>query len=301
MKKKLPIIAIILIFVVGVGVLAYPLVSAMINNMSTRADAESEIKHIKQMETAEMTELFAEAEKYNKSLLSDIILTDPFDEEAYEAIGANYPKTFNVNDQGLICYIDIPKINVFLPVYHGTSAEVLERGAGHLDNTAFPIGGESTHSVISAHSAFPTETFFDYLTDMEIGDSFFIHVLDRVLKYEVDEINVVEPTDTTKLYTIRGEDHVTLLTCTPYSINTHRLLVRGKRVPYDQYASETAESITVNNNYIYILGYRISFLTAGIVIAAFLLIVFGTVFYFAFIRRRRKKAARIKKDGDGGG
>ena len=301
MKKKLPIIAIILIFAVGVGVLAYPLVSAMINNMSTRADAESEIKHIKQMETAEMTELFAEAEKYNKSLLSDIILTDPFDEEAYEAIGANYPKTFNVNDQGLICYIDIPKINVFLPVYHGTSSEVLERGAGHLDNTAFPIGGESTHSVISAHSAFPTETFFDYLTDMEIGDSFFIHVLDRVLKYEVDEINVVEPTDTTKLYTIRGEDHVTLLTCTPYSINTHRLLVRGKRVPYDQYASETAESITVNNNYIYILGYRISFLTAGIVIAAFLLIVFGTVFYFAFIRRRRKKAARIKKDGDGGG
>ena len=263
--------------------------------------AGTEIKHIKQMETAEMTELFAEAEKYNKSLLSDIILTDPFDEEAYEAIGANYPKTFNVNDQGLICYIDIPKINVFLPVYHGTSAEVLERGAGHLDNTAFPIGGESTHSVISAHSAFPTETFFDYLTDMEIGDSFFIHVLDRVLKYEVDEINVVEPTDTTKLYTIRGEDHVTLLTCTPYSINTHRLLVRGKRVPYDQYASETAESITVNNNYIYILGYRISFLTAGIVIAAFLLIVFGTVFYFAFIRRRRKKAARIKKDGDGGG
>ena len=301
MKKKLPIIAIILIFAVGVGVLAYPLVSAMINNMSTRADAESEIKHIKQMETAEMTELFAEAEKYNKSLLSDIILTDPFDEEAYEAIGANYPKTFNVNDQGLICYIDIPKINVFLPVYHGTSAEVLERGAGHLDNTAFPIGGESTHSVISAHSAFPTETFFDYLTDMEIGDSFFIHVLDRVLKYEVDEINVVEPTDTTKLYTIRGEDHVTLLTCTPYSINTHRLLVRGKRVPYDQYASETAESITVNNNYIYILGYRISFLTAGIIIAAFLLIVFGTVFYFAFIRRRRKKAARLKKDGDGGG
>ena len=255
MKKKLPIIAIILIFVVGVGVLAYPLVSAMINNMSTRADAESEIKHIKQMETAEMTELFAEAEKYNKSLLSDIILTDPFDEEAYEAIGANYPKTFNVNDQGLICYIDIPKINVFLPVYHGTSAEVLERGAGHLDNTAFPIGGESTHSVISAHSAFPTETFFDYLTDMEIGDSFFIHVLDRVLKYEVDEINVVEPTDTTKLYTIRGEDHVTLLTCTPYSINTHRLLVRGKRVPYDQYASETAESITVNNNYIYKILY----------------------------------------------
>ncbi len=273
----------------------------MINNFTARSDAESEIKHIQQMESAEVTKLFAEAEKYNKSLLSDIILTDPFDEEAYAAIGANYPNTFNVNSEGLICYIDIPKINVYLPVYHGTSAEVLERGAGHLDNTAFPIGGESTHSVISAHSAFPTETFFDYLTDMEKGDEFYIHVLNRVLKYEVDEINIVEPNDTTKLNTIRGEDHVTLLTCTPYSINTHRLLVRGKRVPYDPNASETAESFSVNNNYIYILGYRISYLTAGIVIASFLLIVFGIVFYFTYIRNRRKKLQRIKKDGDGDG
>lgn len=302
MKRKLPIIAIILIFVIGLGVLAYPLVSAMINNFTARSDAESEIKHIQQMESAEVTKLFAEAEKYNKSLLSDIILTDPFDEEAYAAIGANYPNTFNVNSEGLICYIDIPKINVYLPVYHGTSAEVLERGAGHLDNTAFPIGGESTHSVISAHSAFPTETFFDYLTDMEKGDEFYIHVLNRVLKYEVDEINIVEPNDTTKLNTIRGEDHVTLLTCTPYSINTHRLLVRGKRVPYDPNASETAESFSVNNNYIYILGYRVSYLTAGIAIAVFIIFVTGVVIFITLTRRRsQKKHTRIKKDGDGDG
>lgn len=301
MKRKLPIIAIILIFAIGLGVLAYPLVSAMINNFTARSDAEAEIKHIEQLDTSDMTELFAEAEKYNKSLLSDIILTDPFDEAAYEAIGANYPNTFNVNDQGLICYIDIPKINVYLPVYHGTSAEVLERGAGHLDNTAFPIGGESTHSVISAHSAFPTETFFDYLTDMEIGDAFYIHVLNRTLKYEVDAINIVEPNDTTKLYTIRGEDHVTLLTCTPYSINTHRLLVRGKRVPYDPDEGIKSTSFNVDNNYIYILGYRVSFLTAGIVIAVFLLIVFAIVFYFTYIRRRRKNLSRVKKEGDGSG
>lgn len=301
MKRKLPIIAIILIFVIGLGVLAYPLVSAMINNFTARSDAEAEIKHIEQMESSETTELFAEAEKYNKSLLSDIILTDPFDEEAYEAIGANYPNTFNVNSEGLICYIDIPKINVYLPVYHGTSAEVLERGAGHLDNTAFPIGGESTHSVISAHSAFPTETFFDYLTDMEKGDAFYIHVLNRVLKYEVDDINVVLPNDTTKLNTIRGEDHVTLLTCTPYSINTHRLLVRGKRVPYDPNEGIESTSFNVDNNFIYILGYRISFLTAGIIIAAFILIVFGIVFYFTYIRKRRKKLQRVKKDGDESG
>ncbi len=301
MKRKLPIIAIILIFVIGLGVLAYPLVSAMINNFTARSDAESEIKHIQQMESAEVTKLFAEAEKYNKSLLSDIILTDPFDEEAYAAIGANYPNTFNVNSEGLICYIDIPKINVYLPVYHGTSAEVLERGAGHLDNTAFPIGGESTHSVISAHSAFPTETFFDYLTELEIGDAFYIHVLDRTLKYEVDEINVVEPNDTKNLYTIRGEDHVTLLTCTPYSINTHRLLVRGKRVPYDPTEGVNPQSVAVDNNYIYILGYRVSFLTAGIVIALFIAVVGLIVFLIVRRKGGKKKPSRVKKDGDGDG
>ena len=301
MKKSIPIIAIILIFVVGLGILAYPLVSAMINNFSARSDAKAQIKAIEQMETEDKAALFKEAEDYNKSLLNDIVLTDPFDEAAYEAIGANYPNTFNVNDEGLICYIDIPKINVYLPVYHGTSAEVLERGAGHLDNTAFPIGGESTHSVISAHSAFPTETFFDYLTDLEPGDAFYIHVLDRTLKYEVDDINIVLPNDTTKLYTIRGEDHVTLLTCTPYSINTHRLLVRGKRVPYDPNEGQSNESYTADNNFIYFLGYRISYLTAGIVIAAFLIVVGGIVFYFAFIRRRSKKLARVKKDGDSSG
>lgn len=301
MKKFIPVIAIILLFVFGVGVLAYPLVSAMINNMTARSEAIEEIHAIEQMESPEKKKLFDEAEKYNKSLLSNVILTDPFDKEAYERISANYPNTFNMNDQGLICYIDIPKINVYLPVYHGTSAEVLERGAGHLENTSFPIGGESTHSVISAHSAFPTETFFDYLTDMEIGDDFYIHVLDRTLKYEVDQINVVEPNDTKNLYTIRGEDHVTLLTCTPYSINTHRLLVRGKRVPYDPTEGVNLQSITVDNNYIYILGYRISFLTAGIVIAAFIIFVGGVVFYFTFVRRRSKKPTRVKKDGDSGG
>ena len=301
MKKKIPIIAIILIFVIGLGILAYPLVSSMVNNMAKRNDAEAEINLIKQMEPDKSKELFAEAEKYNKSLLNDVILTDPFDEEAYEAIGANYPKTFNVNEQGLICYIDIPKINVYLPVYHGTSAEVLERGAGHLDNTAFPIGGESTHSVISAHSAFPTETFFDYLTDMEIGDAFYIHVLNRTLKYEVDDINIVLPDDTSNLYTIRGEDHVTLLTCTPYSINTHRLLVRGKRVPYDPTENIDPQSIAVEDNFIYILGFRVSFLTAGIVIASFVIIVVGVVLYFTVIRKRRKNLKRIKKGGGDSG
>ena len=249
------------------------------------------------MEPEEVKKLFDEAEAYNKSLLNTVILTDPFDEEAYEAIGAHYEETFNAGANGLIGFIDIPKINVYLPIYHGVSKEVLERGAGHLDNTAFPIGGKNTHSVISAHSAFPTETFFDYLTDMKEGDYFYIHVLDRVLTYQVDQIKVVLPDNTKDLYVEEGRDLVTLLTCTPYSINSHRLLVRGTRVE-DQDPGDVA-SVSTGNDYFFFLGYKIPFVTAGIVIAVFLLFVGGVVFVILRLHKKkmRERAAAIK-DGD---
>ncbi len=304
MKKALPIIIVALIFLVGVGILSYPLVSSVINNISTRNHAQEELKAIKEKEPEEITRLFAEAERYNKSLLNTIILTDPFDKSAYDAIGENYRNSFNVNDEGLIGYVDIPKINVYLPIYHGTSAEVLERGAGHLDNTAFPIGGESTHSVISAHTAFPTKTFFDYLTDMQLGDEFYIHVLNRTLKYEVDQIKVVEPSVTEDLFTIKGEDHVTLLTCTPYSVNTHRLLVRGNRVEYKESdEAEEGDEVVVGRafatdaDYIYILGYKVSYTTVVVGIIAFVLIVTGTA-VFIVMRRRRKSSGRRGGDGN---
>ena len=302
MKKYIPIIAIILIFIIGVGILAYPLVSSVINNYSMRNVAEVEVKQAAEKPNSEIEALFKQADEYNSSLINTVILTDPFDEEAYEKIGAHYKETFDVNGKGLIGYIEIPKINVYLPIYHGVSTEVLSRGAGHLGNTSFPVGGESTHSVISAHSAYPTETFFDYLTDMQEGDEFYIHVLDRVLKYEVDQIKVVLPDDTSNLYVINGEDHVTLLTCTPYSINTHRLLVRGKRVPYDPSEGESyTTGLATDTNYIYILGYRISYLTAGISIAVFIIFVAGLVFLILFSHRRSGKRSRKKKDGDGSG
>lgn len=302
MKKYIPIIAIILIFLIGVSILLYPLVSSVINNYNMRQNAEVQVEEAAKKPKPEIKELFKQADEYNASLINTVILTDPFDEEAYEKIGAHYKETFDVDGKGLIGYVDIPKINVYLPIYHGVSSEVLSRGAGHLDNTSFPVGGPSTHSVISAHSAFPTETFFDYLTDMEEGDEFYIHVLDRVLKYEVDQIKVVLPDDVSNLYVINGEDHVTLLTCTPYSINTHRLLVRGKRVPYDPSAGEShTTGLASDNNYIYILGYRISYLTAGIAIAVFVVFVSLVVFLITFSRRRAKKLAHVKKDGDDSG
>lgn len=303
MKKYIPIIAIVLIFLIGVGVLSYPLVSSVINNYNMRNVAEVQVKQAAEKPNSEIEALFKEADDYNSSLVNTVILTDPFDEEAYEKIGAHYEETFDVDGKGLIGYIDIPKIDVYLPIYHGVSTEVLSRGAGHLDNTSFPVGGPSTHSVISAHSAYPTETFFDYLTEMEEGDEFYIHVLDRVLKYEVDQIKVVLPNDTSNLYVINGKDLVTLLTCTPYSVNTHRLLVRGKRVPYDpNEGTPQNKSIATDSNYIFFLGYRVSYLTAGIAIAVFILFVTGVVIFITLTRRRsQNKHKRIKKDGDGDG
>ena len=182
MKKKLPIIGIVLIFLVGLGILSYPLISAAINNLAARNEAEEYTKVTKEMPSARQVELLESAQKYNDSLTNNVIITDPFDTEAFEKIGKAYEEALNVDGQGLIGYIDIPKINVYLPVRHSTSEDVLAHAAGHLQNTSLPIGGDSTHSVISAHSAFPTQTFFDYLTDLEEGDEFYIHVLNRTLK-----------------------------------------------------------------------------------------------------------------------
>lgn len=289
MKRKLAIFGIILIFVAGIGVMSYPLVSSVINNIDSRNHVEEYTKTTKQMSSEETLEMFKRAEEYNQSLTNNVIITDPFDEKAYKKIGANYENALNVDGNGLIGYIDIPKINVYLPIYHGTTDKILAKGAGHLQNTSLPVGGESTHSVISAHTAYPGETFFDYLTDMQEGDEFYVHVLDRVLKYEVDIIKVVLPEETDDLRVIRGEDHATLLTCTPYSINTHRLLVRGKRVAYDdsKYITTGASAASFGGDGIFFLGYKIPYPVAALIVVGFVALV--VIIVIISLRRSKKK------------
>lgn len=298
MKRKLAIFGILLIFIAGVGVMSYPLVSSVINNIDSRNHVEEYTKTTKKMSSEETLEMFEQAEEYNHSLTNNVIITDPFDKEAYEKIGANYEKTLNVDGNGLVGYIDIPKINVYLPIYHGTTEEILAKGAGHLQNTSLPIGGESTHSVISAHTAYPGETFFDYLTDMEEGDEFFVHVLDRVLKYEVDSIKVVLPEETDDLRVVKGEDYVTLLTCTPYSVNTHRLLVRGKRVEYDdsKYITTGASAASFGDDGIFFLGYKIPYLAAALIVIGFVAVVVITV--IICLKRSKKKKRYYDKNND---
>ena len=299
MKRKLAIILIVLIFVAGIGIMSYPLVSSAINNFVSRSQVKEYTDRVAQLPSVKTEKLFKEATKYNNSLSNNMMITDPFDEKAFEKIGANYEKTLNIDGDGLIGYIDVPKINVYLPIYHGTNEDILAKGAGHLQNTSLPVGGKSTHSVISAHSGFPGETFFDYLTDMKIGDVFYIHILDRTLKYQVDQIEVVLPSEINSLRIVDGEDLVTLLTCTPYGVNTHRLLVRGKRVAYDdtQY-NETGVSLAkFDNGYIFFLGYKIPYVVAAGIIVGFVAIV---VFVVIFLLKRKNKksngAKRLRED-----
>ncbi len=295
MKRKLAVCGIVLIFLAGIGVLSYPLVSSVINNYVSRSSVEEYTKKVAQLPDQKTEELIEAAKKYNNSLSNNLILTDPFDQEAFQKIGADYQNILNINDDGLIGYIDIPKINVYLPIYHGTDSEVLAKGAGHLQNTSLPVGGESTHSVISAHSAYPGETFFDYLTDMQVGDEFYIHILDRTLKYQVDQIEVILPEEVNSLRIVKGEDLVTLLTCTPYSVNTHRLLVRGKRVEYDdtKYAETGVSLASFDNGYIFFLGYKIPYVVAGVVIAVFVAVV---VLIIVLIVKRSRKKAKSESD-----
>lgn len=179
---------------------------------------------------AKNNKLIKEAEEYNSSLTATTVLdafTNPTDVKSDV-----YKNILNINDNGVMGYISIPKIDERIPIYHGTSSKVLEKGVGHLEGSSFPIGGKNTHAILSAHRGLPSAKLFTDLDQLEKGDMFYIYVLDKKLAYEVDQIKVVKPQETEDLTLQEGYDYVTLVTCTPYAINTHRLLVRGVRTSY---------------------------------------------------------------------
>ena len=221
---------------VALGLLLYPLAGELLSE-KYHSDVETTYTAaIKDTDDAELTAQRETAEQYN-AMLSGAAITKG---------GASAPP-WAYADQltvgGVMAYIDIPKINVYLPVQHGTGAETLEKSVGHVMGTSLPVGGSSTHAVLSAHSGMASSKLFSDIDQLEKGDKFYIHVLGEVLAYEVDAINTVLPTDTSLLQIEEGKDYVTLVTCTPFGINTHRLLVRGHRVPYtpEQEATATAE------------------------------------------------------------
>jgi sortase A len=176
-----------------------------------------------------------QAADYNAALANGRVkLSDPFEKSGENTLFDDYSVLLCTSSTGIMSYIDIPKIDVFLPVYHGTEANTLENGVGHLEGSSLPIGGESTHCVLSAHTGLNHAKLFTDLTELQNGDLFFLQTLGETLAYEVDQILVVEPYDCSALGVEPGKDYCTLVTCTPYGVNSHRLLVRGKRVPYEE-------------------------------------------------------------------
>ena len=224
MRHKWILISFVLFAVAGV-LLAYPLVSTIINS---KYHSDIETAYTAAIEDSNADELEQQrqaAQQYN-AMLSGATIT----EGGASAPPLPYAEQLTVG--GVICYIDIPKINVYLPVQHGTGAETLEKSVGHVVGTSLPVGGASTHAVLSAHSGMASSKLFSDIDQLAAGDVFYIHVLGEVLAYKVDAIHTVLPTDTSLLQIEEGKDLVTLVTCTPFGINTHRLLVRGHRVPY---------------------------------------------------------------------
>lgn len=300
MIQKLKIAIIALIFLLGVFIMSYPVISSLVNNINNHSEFVAYNQTIDNMQSAETKALFEQAEKYNASLNDTVIISDPFDVEAYEKIGADYEETFNLDPNGLIGYVEVPKLNINLPIYHGTEEDVLSKGAGHLQNTSFPIGGVSTHAIISAHTGLPGNTFFDYLTDVETGDEFYLYVLDRVLKYQVDQVKVVLPENTDDLRIIPNEDHITLLTCTPYGVNSHRLLVRGVRVEYveekNEFTNISTSIVSWGDYEMFFLGYKIPYWVMIIIIVTFIAIVIIVVKVVVNKGKKIKENLRIKEE-----
>jgi len=244
MKKKLPKIFIGLIFIIGLGIMLYPIISNLYIEHHQGNIIDEYNKTVESMPDDTLEKEREKAEGYNKMLTGNMIITDPFDPEAQKKLEENsdYYNILNIGNDNIIGYIKIPKINVSLPIYHGTSEEVLKRGVGHLQNTSFPIGGESTHAVLSGHTGLSSAKLFTDLDKLEEGELFFIEVLGEKLAYKIDQIKIVEPRETSDLVIKSGEDYVTLVTCTPYGINSHRLLVRGTRIPYTEEVEKEAKN-----------------------------------------------------------
>ena len=273
-------------FLIALGITLYPMISTWYNE---RHQAEVHIHYQEKVEQVGNTKLIEAkelAEAYNQTILPGAQDEDSFSKEALLSASENYGSLLNLAGDGIMGYVEIPTIGVTLPIYHGTNNSTLERGVGHLLGSSLPVGGESTHSVLTAHSGMASAKMFSDLDRLKKGDVFFIDVLGEKLAYQVDQIKTVLPYDTTFLQTEIGNDLCTLVTCTPFGVNTHRLLVRGTRIEYEEAEViveeklETEEPVKSTWEQQYLQGILIGI--GAVVILGLGLLVFW------FVRRRRR-------------
>lgn len=272
MRKHASTIILILILVVGLSLMLYPSFSNWWNEAHQSRAIAAYSQEVSKLDENRYDELWQQAWEYNRSLVGR--------ENAYfldDSQKAEYERLLDVSGMGIMGYIEIPSLKVSLPIYHGTEESVLQVAVGHLEWTSLPVGGESTHCVLSGHRGLPSAKLFTDLDRLVVGDRFRLGVLDQVLTYEVDQILIVEPQDTEALLIEEGKDLCTLVTCTPYGINTHRLLVRGHRVETEK----DAKNVRVTSDAIQIEPY----LVAPVVAAPILLVLLLGL----LIPRRRNK------------
>lgn len=229
MKKHLSTIFLFLIFFIGLSLLLYPTFADWWNSFHQSRAVASYVEQVANMDDDQYQEIWNAAWDYNRSLIdrpNDYLLSDE-QRQHYNAL-------LNIGGNGIMGYIEVPKLDIVYPIYHGTDEAVLQIAIGHLDWTSMPVGGEGSHCVVSGHRGLPSARLFTDLDQMEVGDTFLLRVLDEVLTYEVDQILIVEPQVTDDLLIVEGEDLCTLITCTPYGINSHRMLVRGHRIETEE-------------------------------------------------------------------
>ncbi len=288
MKQKIINILIILLFIVGAGVLVYPTVSNEWNNYVQSTLIDSYTETVSAMTAEDYEDEWAAARAFNASITENAIGSDAFNlgtegdavEPSDDFYSSDYYSVLNVNGDGIMGYLSIPKINLKLPVMHGTYDTFIQTALGHMNGTALPIGGEGTHSVIVGHRGLPSSKLFTDLDQMEVGDKFYIHVLDETLAYQVDEISpMIEADDIDTLSQAmaveEGKDYVTLFTCTPYGVNTHRLLVRGTRVEYlgeDEVPTGT-EAVVES-----VKSYYMIYTIAGIIAVIIIILIIRAIF-----------------------
>lgn len=225
--KKIRVIFCVIIFMTGLGIASYPFISNMVAQRHASQVVKDYETNVEEMDEEKIDAMKEAAKKYNEQL-SNVVSVD--DENENNEQGESYVDLLNIGES--LGYITIPKIDVNLPIYNGTSQDVLSKGVGHMEQSSYPLGGVSTHCVLTGHRGLPSAVLFTDLDKLEIGDEFYLNVLDEILAYKVDQIKVVEPNESGDLEIIDGKDYCTLVTCTPYAINSHRLLVRGERTEY---------------------------------------------------------------------
>ena len=287
MKKHASKIFIVILFLAGLSLLLYPFVANQWNNYRQKKLISNYDQVVAEKEAAGLIDYEGEWEKaadYNQALLPGI-LPDAFAKAEVSDEDSAYLSSLNIAGDAIMGTVEIPKIKITLPIFHGTDEEVLEKAAGHLEGSSLPVGGENTHAVITAHRGLPSAALFTDLDKMKKGDHFLLHVLDDTLCYQIDKITVIEPEDTKAMAVEDGMDLVTLVTCTPYGVNSHRLLVRGHRAPYDPQALED-EGVPLNNMSLhtnYLMWIVVGLLITGI-------------FSFFLYRREKNLRRAVEKD-----